>query len=171
MLSIRDLSRFSDTGLHTQRAPGGSKPPRSAGRPVNTGRTTTAAQRNPHWNTQDKGTEGQLGTRAFQFLVCAQSQSCATKLHTQILPGESWSPRSAYTLLRTGNTITSLQIPGQREIEPHKAIRTQELSYGADPLVSLCTPELTLYHSSPNLNSSLWELVSQEYWHTGLQDR
>jgi hypothetical protein len=50
-------------------------------------------------------------------------------LHTQILSGESWYPRTAGTPVSTGNTITSAQITGSR------VIRTQEQwnSQGQDP--------------------------------------
>ena len=47
----------------------------------------------------------------------------------------------------------------------HRAIRTQEPKSAGDRrlLVSVCTPQLTLYHSSPYPNPSRRELVSQEY--------
>ena len=44
---ILSWSRSSATGVHTQRVPGGSKPHKSTHTFVSTGRTTTAAQRNP----------------------------------------------------------------------------------------------------------------------------
>jgi hypothetical protein len=43
---------------------------------------------------------------------------CATFLCTQILPGESWSPRSADTPVSTGKTTTSTQISGPRGTRP-----------------------------------------------------
>jgi hypothetical protein len=45
-----------------------------------------------------------------------QNWSCATELHIQILPGESWSPRNAFIPTSTDKTTTSLQIPYPREI-------------------------------------------------------
>jgi hypothetical protein len=80
--------------------------------------------------------------------TCAQSWSCATALHTQILPGESWSPRSAYKPMSPGKAATSLQIAGPKGIltEPSEH-RNQGSAGGRIFLGSVCTPELTLYHS------------------------
>jgi hypothetical protein len=104
--------------------------------------------------------------------ICTRSWSCAIKLYTQILPGESWSPRSAYTPENTGKTTTSLQIHDPRETLPEPSgHRTQGSAGDRILLVSVCTSELTPDHSSLHLNSSRRELVSQEYWHTDLQDR
>ena len=47
----------------------------------------------PAWSPQDTGTKEQLGTGSFQFPSMPQ-RTCATALHTQIPPRESWSPRS-----------------------------------------------------------------------------
>ena len=90
---------------------GGSKPPRSAGRTVSAERTTTATQRNlPRTlRTQDQGA---AWDRTLLISICSQSCSCATELHTEIPPGESWSPRSAYTPVSPGKTTTSLHIAG-----------------------------------------------------------
>jgi hypothetical protein len=81
-----------------------------------------------------------------------------------IPPGENWSLRIAYTSMSTGKTATSLQIPGPRETIPEPSgHRNQGSARGRILLVSVCIPELTLYHSSPYLNSSQRELVFQEY--------
>ena len=103
--------------------------------------------------------------------ICVQSWSCATVLYTQILLGESWSPRSAVTPVSTGNTTTSAQIPGPRRTSPEPSGHRNQGTAGDRILqVSFCTVELTLCHSSPYPNSSQKELVSQEYWYTGLQE-
>jgi hypothetical protein len=73
-------------------------------------------------------------------------------------------PRRAYTFASTGKTTTSLQIPVPRGNLPElSGYRNQDSARGRILLVSVCTPELTLYHSSPYINSSLTELVSHEY--------
>jgi hypothetical protein len=54
----------------------------------------------------------------------------------------------------TGKTTTSLQIPGTRGTLPESSgYRNQGSAGDRILLVSVCTPELTLYHSSPYLNS------------------
>jgi hypothetical protein len=66
--------------------------------------------------------------------------------------------------VNTGKTTSFAQIPGSRRTHPepsgHKNQRTVE---DRILLVSVCTHKLNLYHSSPYPNSSLRELVSQEY--------
>jgi hypothetical protein len=98
------------------------------------------------------------------------SWSCAAVLLIQIPPRESLSPRTADTPMSTGKTTTSAQIRGPKETrsEPSRH-RNQGRERDSILLVSVWTPELTLCHSSPYPNSSLRELVSQEYWHTGFQ--
>jgi hypothetical protein len=96
-------------------------------------------------------------------LVCAQVWSCATALHTQILLEESWSPRSAVTLVSTGNTTTSFQIPDPSGTSPDlSGHRNQRTNRDRILQVSVCTLELTLCHSPPYPNSSRREMVSQE---------
>ena len=91
-----------------------------------------------------------------ELILCRNSQSwsCATALHTQIPPGESWCPRSAGTPVSTGKTTTSVQR------DPHKAIRTQELrsSLGQNPTGFHLPTELILCHSSsyPNVSGESW---------------
>jgi hypothetical protein len=53
-----------------------------------------------------------------EIMGYAWSWSCAIVLHTYILLGESWSPRSADTPVSTGKTTTSAQIPGPRGTLP-----------------------------------------------------
>jgi hypothetical protein len=79
-------------------------------------------------------------------------------------------PKHAYTFVSTGKTNISNQIPGPRgtPTEP-SGHRNQGSAGDRILLVSIYTPELTLYHSSPYPNSSRRELVSQEYGHTGLK--
>jgi hypothetical protein len=55
------------------------------------------AQEGPAQSHQDTGTKEQPGTGSFQFQSAPQSWPCATALHTQILPKESWPPRSTDT--------------------------------------------------------------------------
>jgi hypothetical protein len=99
------------------------------------------------------------------------SRSCTTVLHTQIPSEESWSPRSANMPVSTDKTNTSAQIPCTRWTFPEPSgHRNQGTSRDRILLVSVCTPELTLCHSTPYPNSSSRELVSQEYGHTGLQE-
>ena len=100
----------------------------------------------------------------------AQSWSCATELHIQIPPGESWSPRCADKPVSTGKTTTSLQISGPRGTLPEPSGHRNQGSAGDRILlVSVCTPELNIYHRCSYLNFSWRELVCQEYWHGGLQ--
>ena len=159
--------------LDTQIAPGGSKPLRSVDRTVSVGRITTGAYRNPLRTLRThRNQEGGLGqNKSLQDSICTQSWSCATELHIQIPPGESWFPRSAYTPVSTGKATISLQIPGPRgTLTEPSGQRNQRSAGDRIFLVSACTSELTLYHSSPHPNSSWRELVSQEYLHTGLQE-
>ena len=88
--------------------------------PVSTGKTTTSAQipspRGTWPEPSGHRTKDQLGTGSFWFLWPTQSQRdtgakagslqfpsvpwswpCATTFHTQIPPGENWSPRSTKT--------------------------------------------------------------------------
>jgi hypothetical protein len=83
---------------------------------------------------------------------------------TQILKEESWSPRSADKPVSAGKTTTYLENPGPRGTIPELlGHRKQRSARNRIILVSVCIPELTLYHSSPYLNSSQKELISQEY--------
>jgi hypothetical protein len=86
--------------------------------------------------------------------TCTWSWSCARVLHTQILPGESWSPRSADMPVSTGKTTTS----AQRDMSG--ALRTQEPRFAigfflfpsvprADPV-----PQLSIPKSLPERNWS-----------------
>jgi hypothetical protein len=87
---------------------------------------------------------------AFRFLSLPVTDT-VKELHTQIAPGGSKSPRSAYTPMSTGNTITSPQIPGPRGVpltEP-SGYRNPGSAGGRILLVSVCSPKLFLYHNSP----------------------
>jgi hypothetical protein len=76
-------------------------------------------------------------------------------LHTQESPGESWSLRRANTPVNTVKTITSLQIYGPRGTLPEPSgDRNQGTAGDRILLVSVCIPELILYHSSSYPNSS-----------------
>jgi hypothetical protein len=121
---------------------------------MNADRTITAAQRNSPRTHRTKKPRGSLGQEPSSF--CLRPELiCAAKLHTQIPPGENWSPRSAYIPANTGKTTISLQIPSPRGTLPEPSgHRKQGLAGDRILLVSLCTPELTLYQSSPYLNSS-----------------
>jgi hypothetical protein len=55
------------------------------------------AEEGPAQSPQDTGTKEQPGTVFFQFPSVPWSWPCAIALHTQILPRESWSPRSVDT--------------------------------------------------------------------------
>ena len=79
-------------------------------------------------------------------------------------PGKSWSPRSADTPEIIGETTTSAQIPGPRGTLPEPSgHRNPGAAWDRILLVSFCTLELTLCHSSPYQNPAGRELVSQEY--------
>jgi hypothetical protein len=123
----------------TQIAPGWSKPHRSVNKPVSVGRTTTSAQRNLPGTLRTQELRGCLGQESL-VSVCSQSWLCSTKLHTQILPGENWSPRSAYKPESTAMITTSLQLPGPRETltEP-SGHRNQGSAEGSILLVSVFT--------------------------------
>ena len=51
----------------------------------------------PAQSLQDIGSKEQLGTGSFQFQSSPQNWPCATAVHTQIPPGQNWSPRSSDT--------------------------------------------------------------------------
>jgi hypothetical protein len=69
--------------------------------------------------------------------------------------------RSADKHVSTDKTTTSAQIPGPRGIHPEPlGHRNQGTAVDRILPVSICTLELTLYHSSPYPNSSWRELVS-----------
>ena len=129
--------------LHTQIPPGDSWFPRSADKPVRSGKTTTAAQRNPlrTFRTQE--------LRSLPGFCHAWSWSCATELHTQIPSGESWSPRSTDKPVSTGKTTTSFQIPGQKWTHPEPTGHRNQGSAGDWILLaSVCNTELILYHTA-----------------------
>jgi hypothetical protein len=66
--------------------------------------------------------------------------------------------------VRTGKTTTSVQIPGPTGTYPEPSgHRNQGTARNRILLVSICTLELTLCHSSPYPNPSRRELVSKEY--------
>jgi hypothetical protein len=86
---------------------------------------------------------------------------CATELHTLILPGESWSPKSTGTPVSTGETTTSAQISGPRRTSLESSGHWNQEKAGDRILqVSMCTLKLTLCQSSPYPNSSWKELAS-----------
>jgi hypothetical protein len=145
---------FHLPGLHTQIEPGRSRPPRGVDRPVSAGRATTAAQRNPPGTLRtQKPRDGWNGSLLIS--ICTQKWSCTTEPHTQIPLGERRSPMRAYTPTSTGKTTTSLQIPGPRAtLTESSGHRNQGSARNMILLVSICTPELTLYHSSRSINYS-----------------
>jgi hypothetical protein len=93
---------------------------------VSIGKTTTAAQRVPPVTLRTQEPRSRLGQEPSDFLMCP-------KLHTQIPPGESWTPRSANTTGNTGKTTTFLQIPGSRVTLPEPLGKRN--SWGQDPSV------------------------------------
>ena len=151
------------TVLHTQIPLGESRSPRSADKPVSTVRPPLPLRR----TCSEPSGHRNLGTawdRILPVSVCTQSRSCTTVLHTQIPSEESWSPRSANMPVSTDKTNTSAQIPCTRWTFPEPSgHRNQGTSRDRILLVSVCTPELTLCHSTPYPNSSQRDLVSQEY--------
>jgi hypothetical protein len=72
---------------------------RSADTPVSTGETTTSAQisglRGTQLEPSGHRSQGRAGDRIFPVSTCIQD--FVTALHTQIPPGEKWSPRSTDT--------------------------------------------------------------------------
>jgi hypothetical protein len=94
------------------------------------------------------------------FPSAPQSWPCATALHMQIPPGESWFPRSAYTSESTAKTTTSAQIPSSGGTCPK-----QDTTVEAQPKTgSLQFPSVPGADPVPQ---HLRKLVSQECWHTG----
>jgi hypothetical protein len=72
--------------------------------------------------------------------ICFWSLCCDTALHTQILPGESLSPRSADIPENTGKTTTFVQIPGPGGTsKEHSRYRNQGGTSDKNLLVSVCT--------------------------------
>lgn len=142
------------TALNTQIPLGESWVPRSA-KPTNSQRDPPKPLGYRNW--------GSAWNRVLPVSFCAWSWYYATvpraddvtALHTEILPGESWFPRSSDTPVSTGKTTTSGQIPDLRKtnLEPpgHRNQKTARnsiiLHSGVDPVL---------------------QLNSQEYWYTGL---
>ena len=155
---------------------GESGPPRSADKLWAQARAPFLLQ-GTHPETSGHRNQGKAWARTVPVSICTLSWSCASMLHTQILSGESWSPRSSNIPVSTSKTTTtSTQIHGPRGIHPGQKSRN---TLGQDPQgthwdrilpVSVCTPLLTLCHSFPYPCSSQRELVSQEYWDIGLRE-
>jgi hypothetical protein len=105
--------------------------------------------------------------QSLQVSVSACTRYSAIGLHKQIVPAGSKPPRSADRSVSAGWITT----PSHRSL--HRSLRTKETRGGLGPNSSglhLHT-ELILCHSSTYPNFSQRELVSQEYWHTGLPER
>jgi hypothetical protein len=143
---------------------GGSKPPRSADRPLSAGKTTSAAQKNPRGTLRTQEPRAGLGQESSSLHLLPELILCHTELHAQIPAGDGCSSRSAHTPASTGKITTSFQIPGPREtLSDPSGHRKQGSAGNRILLISVCIPEMTLYHSSPYPNFSRRELVSQEY--------
>jgi hypothetical protein len=104
-----------------------------------------------------------LNKRNDVVAICNWSWPCAKALHTRVLLGESWSPRSTDIPMNTGRLQLLLQgtwpePPGHRN-QPRNSL-------GQDPFGFHLHLELTLCHSTLYPNFSPRELVSQECWHT-----
>jgi hypothetical protein len=140
----------------------GSKPPRYEERLVSAGRITNhCCSKEPAWNPQDTGTEGLPGTGDFWSPSASRADpvphSYIHKYHQEraTLPGvtthlqEHVRPPLLFKFLAQEGHPQSHQGTGSA------GDRTL--------LVSVCTRELTLYHSFPYTNSSKRELVSQEF--------
>ena len=70
-----------------------------------------------------------------------QGSPCATPLHTQILPGESWSTSSADTPVNTGKTTSLLKFLGQEgPTQRYQDIGTKE-QWRAGSLWFLSVPQ------------------------------
>ena len=87
--------------------------------------------------------------RILSVSVCSRSWYCATALHIQIMPGESWSPRSAQTSVSTGKTTPFAQILGPRGTHPEPSGHRNQgtgrdsfyLHLRADPVPQLSIPK------------------------------
>jgi hypothetical protein len=77
---LESIGKFSATVLLTQIAPGGSKPPRSADKPVRTGRTITAAQRNPPLTLRTQEPRGCL-EQVFQSPTVPRTDPVPQRIH------------------------------------------------------------------------------------------
>ena len=156
---VSACSRSSATGLHTQITPGGSEPPRCMDRPVYADRTTTPTQRNLPGTLKTQDLRGGLeweprSDPVPQNFIYNNARNSPMKI---------WFPMSAYRPMSTGKATTSLQIPGPRGTLPEPSgHRNQGSSGHRILLVSVCTPEMSLYHRSPHRNTFRGEPVSQK---------
>ena len=154
--------------IHTQIPPGESWSPRNVDKSGSTSKTTTDVQRDSPRTSRSQELRRRLGQVPPGFhlhpelILChsSQSWSCATAIHTQIWPWESWSPRNAYTSVSTGKITTSVQTHRLRGTLPEPSRhRSQGTARDKIVLVSVCTLELTLCHSSP------YPILPRENWY------
>jgi hypothetical protein len=152
LVPIFACSRSSSTGLHTHVASGGSKHLRSTEWPVSGGRTTTAVQRNLSGILRTQEPRSCLGQKCCSFLPHSELILCHRATYTN-------TTRRYLVSQECLQVKPALLLNSWPKRDPPTAIRTQEprTSWGQ---VSVCTPELTMYHSSPYPNSSWKEVVS-----------
>ena len=137
--------------------PGEIWSPKSTDKPMIAGRTTTAAQRSP----QDTGTKRLPGMGVFQSQPVPRADPVPQRSIPKYCQERAGLPGVPLSI---GKTTTSAQIPGPRGTHPEPSgHRNQGTARDRILLVSICTLELTLCHSSPYPNSSQRELVCQDY--------
>jgi hypothetical protein len=118
----------SATGLHTQ-----IKPPRSADRPMSTGRTTTAAQRNLPRTLRTQELRSCVGQESSSFCLHLELILCHRATYTNTTRRELVSQECLHTCEhRWDHQFSSNSWPKRN---PPRAIRTQELriSWGQNP--------------------------------------
>jgi hypothetical protein len=130
---------------------------------VSAGRTTTAAQRNPPGTLRTQESRGCLAQEPSSLHLCPELILCHRDTYIINTVRRELVSQECLHICSTGKTTTSLQIPGPRgTLTESSGYRNQGSAWDRILLISVCTPELTLYHSSPYPSSSLKELISQE---------
>ena len=151
------------TVLHTQIPLGKSWSPRSANTPVSTGKTTTSTQipgpRGSFQNHQDTETKEQPGTGSFWFPSALRSWPCTTALHTQIPPGENWSPRSTDTqVCRREEPQSEIIRPTNTRENQMARVKGKNISNRSQGYLAQ-NPVLSLLLLSPTSRKERWHSV------------
>ena len=141
----RHTKGSSSTEFHTQIAPGETYPPRTADKPMSAGKTTTAAQRKPTQNPQDTGKEGGPGTGALQFPSVPRADPEPQSYKHNCCQERTGLPGVSTNLWAQVRPALLFRFLAQKEPSwSHQYTGTKD-QLGT----SVCTSELTLYHSYP----------------------
>jgi hypothetical protein len=161
-------ARSFATGLHSQIALGESEPPRSADSPVRTSRTTSAAQRNLSGTLRTQELRTCLGQESSSFYLFPELILYHRTTYTNTTRRELVSQECLHTCEHRRPPLLFKFLAQEGPSKNHQD--TWTIDYlGTGSFWLLSVPQS--WPCSPYLNYSLRDLVSQEYWHTGLQVR